>query len=140
MLVLHEGVMSWEKLGNALGCSEGQARSRWQQSIYNTIKQDDKVGGFHKYSAEQDSILSIGHRNGLNWTEIMAFLPGRTEFSIEARWRRLARPELQVELSKNKHYIYREFLKKIIEKKRLERHPINEPPGNDQQQQLPKAV
>jgi len=24
----------------------------------------------------------------------MAFLPGRTEFSIEARWRRLARPEL----------------------------------------------
>jgi hypothetical protein len=91
-LVLQEGVTSWSRLGNEVGCSEAQARARWQQSVYNSIKLDDKVGGFHKYSAEEDSILSLGYRNGLSWGEIMAFLPGRTEFSIEARWRRLLRP------------------------------------------------
>jgi hypothetical protein len=71
------------------------------------IKLDDKVGGFLKYSAEEDNILTIGYRNGLGWSELMDFLPGRSEFSIEARWRRLLRPELEIELSKNKHYIIR---------------------------------
>ena len=56
------------------------------------IKLDDKVGGFLKYSAEEDNILTIGYRNGLGWSELMDFLPGRSEFSIEARWRRLLRP------------------------------------------------
>jgi hypothetical protein len=115
-----------------MGCSENKARKRWQSVIYNTIKLDDKVGGFHKYSVEEDSILSIGYRNGLDWKEIMTFLPGRTEFSIEARWRRLLRPELELELSKNKHYIYREFLKKIVEKRRGERMAVEEP-NSDQQ-------
>lgn len=114
-----------------MGCSAAQAKNRWQQAIYNTIKLDDKVGGFHKYSVDEDSILSIGYRNGLDWGEIMTFLPGRTEFSIEARWRRMLRPELEVEPTKNKHYIYREFLKKIIEKKRSERLIVEEPPSND---------
>jgi hypothetical protein len=91
-LVLQEGITNWSRLGSEIGCAEAQARTRWQESIYNSIKLDDKVGGFHKYSNEEDSILSLGYRNGLSWAEIMVFLPGRTEFSIEARWRRLLRP------------------------------------------------
>jgi len=67
---------------------------RWRKSIYKTIKLEDKVGGFLKYSSEEDNILMIGHRNGLTWEELISFLPERSEFSIEARWRRLARPEL----------------------------------------------
>ncbi len=65
------------------------------------------MGGFLKYSAEEDAILTNGFRSSLTWGELMDFLPGRSEFSIEARWRRLLRPELEVELSKNKHYIVR---------------------------------
>ena len=75
-----------------LGCSDKEAKCRWRRTIYSMIKLDDKVGGFLKYSAEEDSILTIGYRNGLNWSELMTFLPGRSEFSIEARWRRLLRP------------------------------------------------
>jgi len=35
-----------------IGCSENDAQERWRNNIYNTIKLDDKVGGFLKYSAE----------------------------------------------------------------------------------------
>ena len=51
-LVLQENVTNWERIGNELGCSAVQAKSRWQHTIYNTIKLDDKVGGFHKYSID----------------------------------------------------------------------------------------
>jgi hypothetical protein len=47
-------------------------------AIYDMIKLDDKVGGFLKYSIEEDTILNIGNRNGLNWNELMNFLPGRS--------------------------------------------------------------
>jgi hypothetical protein len=53
-------------------------RYRWRKAIYQMIKLDDKVGGFLKYSAEEDAILTIGHRNGLNWEQLMTFLPGRS--------------------------------------------------------------
>lgn len=49
-LVLQEGITNWSRLGSEIGCTEAQARTRWQESIYNSIKLDDKVGGFHKYS------------------------------------------------------------------------------------------
>jgi hypothetical protein len=105
-------------MGTILGCSEQEIKTRWRKVIYETIKLDDKVGGFLKYSSDEDNILTIGFRNSLNWTQLKDFLPGRSEFSIEARWRRLVRPEQEVELSKNKHYIMRDFLKKIVEKRR----------------------
>lgn len=50
-LVLQEGITNWSRLGSEIGCTEAQARTRWQESIYNSIKLDDKVGGFHKYSS-----------------------------------------------------------------------------------------
>jgi hypothetical protein len=77
-----------------MDCPLIEAKNRWRKTIYDMIKLDDKVGGFLKYSIEEDAILMIGYRNGLNWNDLMVFLPGRSEFSIEARWRRLIRPEL----------------------------------------------
>lgn len=61
-----------------MNCSEKEVKHRWKKAIYDMIKLDDKVGGFLKYSTEEDTILTIGHRNGLNWEELMAFLPGRS--------------------------------------------------------------
>lgn len=39
---------------------------------------EDKVGGFLKYSSDEDAILTIGRRNGLDWIDLMEFLPGRS--------------------------------------------------------------
>lgn len=77
-----------------MGCSVKEVMKRWKEEVYNLIKLEDKVGGFLKYSAEEDAILGIGYRNKLEWSDLMNFLPGRSEFSIEARWRRSARPEM----------------------------------------------
>ena len=40
---------------------------RWRNKIYSTIKLEDKVGGFLKYSVEEDNILTIGNKSGLSW-------------------------------------------------------------------------
>jgi len=61
-----------------MGCKEKEVRHRWRKAIYQLIKLDDKVGGFLKYSTEEDTILTIGHRNGLSWTDLITFLPGRS--------------------------------------------------------------
>lgn len=69
-------------MATILGCSEQEIKTRWRKVIYETIKLDDKVGGFLKYSSDEDNILTIGFRNSLNWTQLKDFLPGRSEFSI----------------------------------------------------------
>ena len=50
-----------------MGCSVREVDSRWKKEVYNTMKMEDKVGGFLKYSSAEDTVLTIGHRNGLEW-------------------------------------------------------------------------
>ena len=60
-------------------------------------------------------------RGGLNrklaWHQIASYLPDRTEYSIEARWRRIQKnPHDVLKLGKgiNKHQMRRQILKKIF--------------------------
>lgn len=65
-------------------------------------------------------------RNRLTWDQISEFLPGRSSYSIEARYRRVGRPEVEFEISKNRHFMMREFLKKIVQKQRTIKAPFEE--------------
>jgi hypothetical protein len=117
---------NWDDLADALGFSKDEVQRRWKRDVYKKIKLDDKVGGFLKYSNEEDTVLVATRRNGASWEDIMEFLPGRSSYSIEARWRRVGRPDIDSVTSKNRHFMMREFLKKIIQKKRTEKDPIEE--------------
>ena len=124
-LVLNEGMTSWDELGKALNCNAEEIQKRWKKQIYRKIKLDDTVGGFLKYSNEEDTILVTCRRNGLSWEDIMVFLPGRSAYSIESRFRRANRSDVEVEAyTTNRHFMIREMLKKIVQNKRVEKEVL----------------
>jgi hypothetical protein len=54
------------------------------------MKVSSKIAGALKWSTEEDSILLAAHKRlGPDWQAILAFLPTRSVYSIEGRWRRL---------------------------------------------------
>ena len=57
----------------------------------------------------------------------MVFLPGRSAYSIESRFRRASRSDVEVEAyTNNRHFMIREMLKKIVQKKRTEKEALEE--------------
>lgn len=66
--------------------------SHWQKVVYPSIALKTRVAGSAKWAGEEDSIL-FGYvkKNGFDWDSILVFLPARTIFSIEGRWRRLSK-------------------------------------------------
>jgi hypothetical protein len=49
------------------GCSREEIQKRWRREIYKKIKLDDRVGGFLKYSNEEDMILVAARRERRTW-------------------------------------------------------------------------
>lgn len=64
----------------------------WQQEIYPKLKSNSTVGGALKWSPEEDSIMmGYEQKYGLDWNSLLVFLPSRSEYSIEGRFRRLSK-------------------------------------------------
>lgn len=64
-------------------------KARWIKVVYPKIKNSLKIGGAVKWSSSEDSILYGADKAKIAYTDLMFFLPGRTVYSIEARWRRM---------------------------------------------------
>jgi|JI9StandDraft_2_1071091.scaffolds.fasta_scaffold363508_1 DNA-binding XRE family transcriptional regulator len=90
VVVQHE--YDWETLGRAAKVTRQEVIKRWQESIYPQLKVKNKIAGALRWSAVEDSILIEAERKlGEDWDFIVGFLPSRSKFSIEGRWRRLTK-------------------------------------------------
>ena len=110
-------IVSWKRLSEEFKVSTKEVKSRWCKIVYPRIKIENKIGGALKWSSEEDSILKGGLNRKLTWHQIASYLPDRTEYSIEARWRRIQKNPMDVPKQGrgiNKHQIRRQILKRIF--------------------------
>ena len=75
-------------MADNFGISSDELKARWIKAIYPKIKNSLKIGGAVKWSTSEDSILYGADKAKISYLDLMFFLPGRTVYSIEARWRR----------------------------------------------------
>lgn len=90
-LVVRHGVFQWEELAGKFSTDEEDAKNRWIKAVFPRIRNTHKIGGAVKWSASEDSILYGADKHKVSYLDLMFFLPGRTVYSIEARWRRIAK-------------------------------------------------
>lgn len=55
------------------------------------MRNNAKIGGSYKWSMSEDSILIIADKLEISFLDLMFFLPTRTVYSMEARWRRIGK-------------------------------------------------
>ena len=67
-----------------------EVKARWQDKIYPTIRSDKKIAGAFIWTPEEDKIIQFaGTMTDKKLEILLEFLPGRTHFSLEARWKRI---------------------------------------------------
>lgn len=65
-------------------------KGRWQDKIYPTLRSDKKIAGAFIWTPSEDKIIQYaGIITNSKLENILEFLPGRTHFSLEARWKRI---------------------------------------------------
>lgn len=77
-----------------------------------------------KWSSSEDSILYGADKSKVSYLDLMYFLPGRTVYSIEARWRRMIKnPEVidHMAVLNEKNSKRKELLAKINMNMKLEK-------------------
>jgi hypothetical protein len=97
---------------------------RWIKFICPKLKNNVKIGGALKWSVNEDYILYAADRNKIPHLDLMFFLPYRTVYSIEARWRRICKnSDLMDHLTiiNDRNSMRREALKKIAIKRCMKR-------------------
>ena len=85
------GMFSWEEIASKFSTDIDEVKNRWIKVVFPRIRNTHKIGGAVKWSASEDSILYLADKNKISYLDLMFFLPGRTVYSIEARWRRIAK-------------------------------------------------
>lgn len=78
-------------LAKNMDVTEGEAQKHWDQRIYPVIKSVKKIAGALMWTKEEDEIIFHAIRKpNYKWENLLLFLPGRSYFSLEARWKRLS--------------------------------------------------
>jgi hypothetical protein len=123
-MVINEGVLLWPKLAAAFSTSEDEVMARWIKFIDPRLKNNVKIGGALKWSGNEDFILCAADRSKILHIDLMFFLPNRTVYSIEARWRRICKNSELIDhltVINNRTNLRREVLKEIAVKRSLKR-------------------
>ena len=101
---------------------------RWQDHVYPQLRTNSKVGGALKWSAAEDCILlGFEQKHGFEFDKTLLFLPMRTPYSMEGRWRRINRGDYpssgltytaddetpKEEVEQNKHLRRKQLLRQL---------------------------
>ena len=90
-LVFKDEILDWKEIASRLKLSPDMApvlKRKWKSCIYVDMKKPQKTGGCVKYSDQEDQILTIGMKKNYSSKRMLEFLPGRSEYSVDARRRR----------------------------------------------------
>lgn len=90
-LILNDGILFWDKIAATFSTSNEEVMARWIKIICPKLKNNVKIGGALKWSVNEDYILYAADRSKVSHLDLMFFLPYRTVYSIEARWRRICK-------------------------------------------------
>lgn len=90
-LVVDDHEYDWRVIAEKLDVSEMEAQQRWEKRIYPVIKSLRKIAGALMWTKEEDEIIFHAiKKSNFKWERLLAFLPGRSYFSLEARWKRIS--------------------------------------------------
>jgi hypothetical protein len=123
-MVINEGVLLWPRLASSFATTEEEVMTRWIKYICPRLKNNVKIGGALKWSVNEDYILYAADRAKIPHIDLMFFLPYRTVYSIEARWRRICKNSELIDhltVINNRNNVRREVLKEIAVKRRIRR-------------------
>ena len=119
-IIVNDGLLLWEKISNILNASVQEVMARWIKIVCPKLKNNVKIGGALKWSVNEDYILYAADRGKIEHLDLMFFLPYRTVYSIEARWRRICKNSEAVDhvaILNIRNNVRREALKKIALKR-----------------------
>lgn len=89
-MVLEKHEYDWNKLADYFGVNTEEIKERWKEYVYPTIRSTEKIAGAYLWTHQENEIVKNSNKNLEQiWVALMDFLPGRTHFSVEARWKRI---------------------------------------------------